>query len=99
MNSKQKVSKAINFRSFINSLNGRFFTVDYVLKSGHIRTLNGRTGVIKYLKGGTNPNKSNLALFVWDTKKKDYRTVNLDTILAIRANKMVIDVTDRVTDQ
>lgn len=97
MNTKQKASKANNFRSFINSLNGRFFTVDYILKSGNVRKLNGRTGVIKYLKGGTNPNKSKLALFVWDTRKKDYRTVNLDTIMAIRANKMSITVQDKVT--
>lgn len=99
MNANQKVSKANNFRSFINSLNGRFFTVEYTLKSGHVRKLNGRTGVIKYLKGGVNPNKSKLALFVWEVKKRDYRTVNLDSILAIRANKMSITVQDKVIQQ
>ena len=97
MNTKQKQSKANNFRSFINSLNGRFFTVEYVLKSGNTRKLNGRTGVVKYLKGGVNPNKSKLALFVWEVKKRDYRTVNLDSILAILANKMSISVQDKVT--
>jgi hypothetical protein len=95
MNANQKQAKAINFRNFITSLNGRFFTVEYTLKSGHVRKLNGRTGVIKYLKGGVNNNKSKLALCVWECKKKDYRTVNLDNILAIRANKMSIVVQDK----
>ena len=79
-------------KATINSLNGRFFTVDYLKKDGSENTINGRTGVIKYLKGGTRTNNNVEALIMYDLKKKGYRTVNLDTIKGIRCNNMIIPV-------
>ena len=38
--------------------NGTIFTVDFIKKNGEYRSMNCRTGVKKYLKGGTNPLKN-----------------------------------------
>lgn len=89
-------AKVNNFKAFINSLNGRFFTVDYIKKDGSVRTINGRTGVIKYLKGGVCGNQNIEALITYSIKDKGYRTINTDSILAIRANNMNILVRDNL---
>lgn len=88
------VSKVSNFKAFINSIGGRFFTVDYIKKDGTIRTINGRTGVIKYLKGGVCGNQNIECLITYSIKDKGYRTINVDTITGIRANNMNIMVSD-----
>lgn len=87
-----------NFRSFVQSLNGRFVTVDYVKKDGTPRTINGRTGVTKHLKGGECRNKNEEALVIYSIKDKGYRIINLDTVTGIRANNMSIIVSETNKD-
>ena len=39
---------------FIAQSKGKFITVSFIKKDGTARTLNGRIGVTKHLKGGTS---------------------------------------------
>ena len=66
---------------------GKFFAVDFIKKNGEARTLNGRRGVRKHLRGGEmryNPSEHGL-LIVWDKQKRDYRAANMRTMTGIRA--------------
>lgn len=64
-----------------------FFTITFVKKDNSVRVLNGRRGVKKHLKGGVNTvaGYSNF-LTVFDCKIKEYRNVNLDKVIEIKAN-------------
>lgn len=68
--------------------NGKFFSVVFIKKDGTSRRMTCLTGVKKHLKGGesTIAHKPNL-LSVWDTEKREYRSVNLDTVLTARVSK------------
>jgi len=71
---------------------GRFFTVTFVKRStGERRVMNCRKGVVKFLRGGELPydaSEKNLVT-VFDVPKRDYRSINLDTVKGIRADKEV----------
>lgn len=75
---------------------GRFFTVVFRKKDGTIRRMNCRTGVHRYVKGADVPSghvsKRDDMLVVYDVKLGDYRTINRDTILAIRYGKAEVAV-------
>lgn len=69
-------------QSIINLVGNKFFTITFVKKDGTLRKMNARLGVKKHLKGGKksyNPDEFNY-LTVFDLKKKQYRTVNLNTV-------------------
>ena len=72
--------------SLLKENGGKFFSVTYKLLSGRVRMLNGRFGVVKYLKGGANnvEKLSNPYLVVFDVQKMGYRTINLATIESVR---------------
>ena len=75
---------------------GRFFTVVYRKKDGTIRKMNCRTGVKRHLKNVEVPvghvSKRDDKLVVFDVKLGDYRTINRDTIIAIRYGKAEVAV-------
>lgn len=75
---------------------GRFFTVIYTKKDGTIRKMNCRTGVKRYVKGADVPaghvSRRDDKLVVFDVKLGDYRTINRDTIIAIRYGKAEVAV-------
>lgn len=75
---------------------GRFFTVIYTKKDGTIRKMNCRTGVKRYVKGADVPaghvSKRDDMLVVYDVKSNGYRTINRDTIIAIRYGKAEVAV-------
>ena len=75
-------------KDLIYNLRGRMFGATFIKKDGSIRKMNCRTGVAKYIKGGSKPLYSydNLVR-VFDLKKKGYRTINIDTLQSLRANK------------
>ena len=77
----------VNLRDFLLKQDGKFTTVDFLKKDGSCRVLNGRLGVVKHLKGGTNNTEAthNPYLTVFDVKCGGYRTVNLATVTRIRA--------------
>jgi len=76
-------------KKIIKALIGnQFFSVTFTKKNGEERTLNGRLGVKKHLKGGEksyNDDDFNY-LTVYDVQNNGYRTVNLDTVSSIKVN-------------
>ena len=64
--------------------NGKIFTVEFIKKDGSLRTLNGRLGVTKHLKGGTSTLNPDKFITVFDLKTKAYRAVNKFTILLVK---------------
>jgi hypothetical protein len=70
-----------------NSGKGEFFTVTFVKRTdGSTRTLNGRLGVRKYLKGGDLPYDAAAKelLPVFDAKANGYRMIDLRSILSAK---------------
>lgn len=84
--------------------NGRMASVDFVTKTGRARTINGRTGVKKFLKGTGKARNTRAKgqLIVWETLRPQdaqregagrYRTIQADRVKAIRADGVEIKVT------
>ena len=71
----------------IKDTKGKFFTVTFVKRTdGTTRVINARLGVRSYLKGGElpyDPTSKNL-LPVFDIPKKEYRMVDLNTIIKLK---------------
>ena len=59
---------------------GKFLTVDFVKKDGSLRTLTGRLGVKKHLKGGTSTLNPDDFITIFDVNAGGYRAVNRATI-------------------
>jgi len=82
----------------MDSQRGKIFTVEFTKKNGEHRVMNCRKGVHSYLKGGTNlwleSGKYPNLKVVFDMKKKEYRSVNLDTVSCMKANKKVFRFLD-----
>lgn len=73
----------------IKLVGNKFFTISFIKKDGTLRKMNARLGVTKHLKGGKksyNPDDFNY-LTVFDLGKKQYRTVNLNTVKEVKASK------------
>lgn len=73
----------------IEKTNGKILTVVFTKKDGTERVLNGRVGVKKYLRGGTN-RVGEQYITIFDLKNGGYRSVNKDTIKEVRFGKKVI---------
>jgi hypothetical protein len=71
---------------------GRFFSCSFLKKDGSVRYLLGRSGVKKYLRPNAKPQAYNPQelgyLSVYDLQSKDYRLVNLQTIITLN-NKQI----------
>lgn len=71
---------------------GRFFSCSFIKKDGSVRYLLGRSGVKKYLRPNAkerayNPQELGY-LSVYDMQEKDYRLVNLQTLITINNKKV-----------
>ena len=65
----------------------KFITVSFLKKDGTPRTINGRLGVTKHLKGGDNPNtRKDSFLIIYSIGDKGYRTINLDSVFRVAAS-------------
>lgn len=80
----------MNISNFIASSAGKFVTVTFLKKDGTIRKLNGRTGVVKHLKGGVSTVNTDKYFVLFDTVAQGYRCVNKDTILGITCGGLTI---------
>lgn len=86
---------ATKFRQFVK---GGVFTAVFRKKDGTIRTINARLGVAKYLKGtapeATAKRNATLAernmIGVFEMPRVQYRTLNLSTLIELRANGEVL---------
>jgi hypothetical protein len=82
---------------FIAQSKGKFITVNFIKKDGTTRTLNGRTGVTKHLKGGVSTVNTDKYLVVYDTINTGYRSVNKDTIVSVTCEGLTINNNALVT--
>lgn len=77
--------------------NGKIFTVVFIKRTnGETRVMNCRLGVVRHLRGGKKrykPADYNL-LTVFDMQKQGYRSINLDSLLELRFQGNVLEVTD-----
>ena len=65
----------------VKSTKGKFFSCTFIKKDGSKRVMNGRIGCHKGVKGiGRKFQKDNLVT-VFDAQAKEYRMVNVDTML------------------
>lgn len=65
----------------IKSTKGKWFSCTFIKKDGSKRVMNGRTGCHKGVKGiGRKFKKENLVT-VFDAQAKEYRMINVDTML------------------
>ena len=62
---------------------GKFVSVTFVKKDGSLRTLTGRLGVTKHLKGGVSTLDPNQYITIFDVVNKGYRAVNRETIQSV----------------
>ena len=68
-------------KAMIKSTKGRFFSCTFIKKDGSMRVMNARIGCHKGVKGiGRNFKKENLVT-VFDAQAKEYRMINVDTML------------------
>jgi hypothetical protein len=72
------------FASMIEQSNGKMVTVSFIKQDGSLRVLNGRLGVKKYLKGGKLSTNTNEYINIYDVQNKGYRSINRNTIVALR---------------
>jgi hypothetical protein len=86
----------VNLHKFLHDQEGKFVAVDFIKLNGEKRMLCGRLGVTQHSKGG--PNKVEAEdrpyLVMYDVQNKGYRTVNLSTVHAIRAQNRACVVVD-----
>ena len=71
-------------KAMIKSTKGRFFSCTFIKKDGSKRVMNGRIGCHNGVKGiGRKFQKENLVT-VFDAKAKEYRMINVDTMLTFQ---------------
>tara|TARA_R100000773_G_C4218682_1_gene117172 strand:- start:941 stop:1249 length:309 start_codon:yes stop_codon:yes gene_type:complete len=92
---KYKQAKRNIIYNEIRKTKGHFFYVEFVKQDKTLRKLFGRIGVKNYpTKTGKKIKTSHpleIGVFrVYDTGKKQYRSVNLDTVKKISINKKVL---------
>ena len=77
-------------KQFINQTNGRIFSATYIKKDMSKRIMNARLGKrYKSITGKSapyDPDKYNLKK-VYDMKVKDFRIINLNTLISLSINK------------
>ena len=67
----------------IKNSNGKFLSVTFIKKDGTERTLNGRLGVSKHLRGGVSTLNPETYITLYDMAAKGYRAVNRATIQSV----------------
>ena len=67
----------------IKNSNGKFLSVKFTKKDGTERTLTGRLGVTKHLKGGRSTLNHETYITLYDMAAKGYRAVNRATIQSV----------------
>lgn len=80
-----KLSEA---RDLIKSAKGKIFSATFYKSNGDLRVMTARTGVRKDLKGTGlryDPKEHNL-ISVFDMNKRQYRMINIGTLLNLRMN-------------
>tara|TARA_R100001463_G_scaffold72250_1_gene126147 strand:+ start:972 stop:1205 length:234 start_codon:yes stop_codon:yes gene_type:complete len=71
----------------IQSMGGKFFSVEFIKRNGETRVMLCKVGVTKYLKGGKRTVGNDVQV-VFDMHKMQYRSFRYDSV--IRINKQWI---------
>ena len=66
----------------IQSMGGKFFSVEFIKKDGKTRVMLCRVGVTKYLKGGKRTVGNDVQV-VFDMHKMQYRSFRYDSVVKI----------------
>lgn len=87
------MSNSINTKRALEIMkSGRIFTAEFIKKDGSTRRILCRTGVKKYLRPNAKPQTYNPRergyLPVYDLQKKDYRLLNIQTIISVNHIKI-----------
>ena len=80
----------IQKEAMIRATRGRIFSVDFVKRDGTTRHMVARLGVKSHLHGGSlkfEP-RDRGCMVAWDTVKRDYRMINLDTLKFFKCGRM-----------
>jgi len=80
---------------------GKIFTAEFIKKDKTRRVINCRTNVKKFTNGEGlkfDPTARNL-LTVYDLKKKDYRFINLSTLISVTIKGQKYFINDIVIDE
>jgi len=78
-------------KKLIKSTKGKFFSCTFIKKDGSIRHMTCRISVKKGVKGvGLSFSPEERGYYVvWDTNKKQFRMINLNTILKLKVNGII----------
>jgi hypothetical protein len=79
------------FKRLIDESHGKILSVTFTKLDGSVRTLTGRVGVKKYLKGGERTTSPHKYAILYDVQKKAYRNVAYDRIKSIRTEGVAIN--------
>ena len=71
----------------IQSLGGKFFSVEFIKRDGTTRLMLCRVGVTKYLKGGKRTVGNDVQV-VFDIHKMQYRSFRYDSVIKINQEKV-----------
>lgn len=86
------ITKA-DVQTVISAQNGKIFTAKFQGKDGRPHSVNGRTGVRKFSKGGVNHAEGKRDLITtFSMPKMAYRNVTLPGVTEIRANGVIYKV-------
>jgi len=89
------VLKRSEVLSFLSSLKGKFFTVEFVKRTtGEVRVMNCTTNYESKLAGGESAYDFNAKqlLPVWDLQKQAFRSIPLDSVRVIKANGLTFTI-------
>jgi len=89
MNTNLQTIKRARAAQFLETeTGGRIFSVYFQKKDGTMRDMVCRRGVRKYLRGGELPYdpKSRLLLPVFDLSKREYRSVNIASLVSFKVS-------------
>lgn len=91
-----KLINTDKLKSLIDNSGGQFFSIVFVKKDGSDRYMTCRTGVSKGTTGvglKFDPAAHGLRV-VYDTKVKQHRMINIETVKSIQINKETFTVCD-----
>ena len=80
---------------------GKIFTAEFIKKDNTRRVMNCRTNVKKFTNGkglSFDPIARNL-LPVYDLKAKDYRFINLSTLISVTIKGETFNINDLIIDE
>ena len=73
----------LKLSQFVEHASNKFVTVTFEKKDGSIRTINGRFGVKKHLKGGNCTLDKDEYFIIYSMKDEGYRAIAKERILSV----------------